>query len=200
MTHTSSGLWADIVAQGTRHSMKASSDNNDFRGWGWLGSLETGLPFSITDNLMLEPQLQYTWQGLSLDDGQDNAGYVKFGHGSAQHVRAGFRLGSHNDMNFGKGTSSRDTLRGSAKHSVRELPVNWWVQPSVIRTFSSRGDMSMGNRAEMSPEAAGIAACLMTYSHHACRTENYAMTVHYYRLRDYALQHPECSAIMRIID
>ncbi|MCB4525352.1 autotransporter domain-containing protein, partial [Escherichia coli] len=76
----------------------ASSDNNDFRarGWGWLGSLETGLPFSITDNLMLEPQLQYTWQGLSLDDGQDNAGYVKFGHGSAQHVRAGFRLGSHN--------------------------------------------------------------------------------------------------------
>ncbi|WP_045150379.1 calcium-binding autotransporter Cah [Escherichia coli] len=149
LTHTSSGLWADIVAQGTRHSMKASSDNNDFRarGWGWLGSLETGLPFSITDNLMLEPQLQYTWQGLSLDDGQDNAGYVKFGHGSAQHVRAGFRLGSHNDMSFGEGTSSRDTLRDSAKHSVGELPVNWWVQPSVIRTFSSRGDMSMGTAA-----------------------------------------------------
>ncbi|MCD4096000.1 calcium-binding autotransporter Cah [Escherichia coli] len=149
LTHTSSGLWADIVAQGTRHSMKASSDNNDFRarGWGWLGSLETGLPFSITDNLMLEPQLQYTWQGLSLDDGQDNAGYVKFGHGSAQHVRAGFRLGSHNDMTFGEGTSSRDTLRDSAKHRVSELPVNWWVQPSVIRTFSSRGDMSMGTAA-----------------------------------------------------
>ncbi|ENS2883805.1 autotransporter adhesin Ag43, partial [Shigella sonnei] len=149
LTHTSSGLWADIVAQGTRHSMKASSDNNDFRarGWGWLGSLETGLPFSITDNLMLEPQLQYTWQGLSLDDGQDNAGYVKFGHGSAQHVRAGFRLGSHNDMNFGKGTSSRAPLRDSAKHSVSELPVNWWVQPSVIRTFSSRGDLSMGTAA-----------------------------------------------------
>ncbi|HDP5214003.1 TPA: autotransporter domain-containing protein, partial [Escherichia coli] len=149
LVHTSSGLWADIVAQGTRHSMKASSDNNDFRarGWGWQGSLETGLPFSITDNLMLEPQLQYTWQGLSLDDGQDNAGYVKFGHGSAQHVRAGFRLGSHNDMTFGEGTSSRDTLRDSAKHSVSELPVNWWVQPSVIRTFSSRGDMSMGTAA-----------------------------------------------------
>ncbi|WP_411696221.1 calcium-binding autotransporter Cah [Escherichia coli] len=149
LTHTSSGLWADIVAQGTRHSMKASSDNNDFRarGRGWLGSLETGLPFSITDNLMLEPRLQYTWQGLSLDDGKDNAGYVKFGHGSAQHVRAGFRLGSHNDMTFGEGTSSRDTLRDSAKHSVSELPVNWWVQPSVIRTFSSRGDMSMGTAA-----------------------------------------------------
>ncbi len=149
LTHTSSGLWADIVALGTRHSMKASTDNNDFRarGWGWLGSLETGLPFSITDNLMLEPQLQYTWQGLSLDDGKDNAGYVKFGHGSTQHVRAGFRLGSHNDMTFGEGTSSRDTLRDSTKHRVSELPVNWWVQPSVIRTFSSRGDMSMGTAA-----------------------------------------------------
>ncbi|MDC8838102.1 autotransporter domain-containing protein, partial [Escherichia coli] len=88
--------------------------------------------------------LQYTWQGLSLDDGKDNAGYVKFGHGSAQHVRAGFRLGSHNDMTFGEGTSSRAPLRDSAKHSVRELPVNWWVQPSVIRTFSSRGDMRVG--------------------------------------------------------
>ncbi len=73
-----------------------------------------------------------------------NAGYVKFGHGSAQHVRAGFRLGSHNDMTFGEGTSSRAPLRDSAKHSVRELPVNWWVQPSVIRTFSSRGDMRVG--------------------------------------------------------
>ena len=30
---------------------------------------------------------------------------------------------------------------------MRELPVNWWVQPSVIRTFSSRGDMSMGTAA-----------------------------------------------------
>ncbi len=35
---------------------------------------------------MLEPQLQYTWHGLSLDDGQDNAGYLKFGYRSAQPV------------------------------------------------------------------------------------------------------------------
>lgn len=123
-------------------------------------------------------------------------------------------------MTFGEGTSSRDTLRDSTKHRVSELPVNWWVQPSVIwnlYTLNNGGafmapepdddddetwvlfNAMNGNRAEMSPEAAGIAACLMTYSHHACRT-CYAMTVHYYRLRDYALQHPECSAIMRIID
>lgn len=57
-----------------------------------------------------------------------------------------------------------------------------------------------GNGAELTAEAAGIVACLMTYSHHACRTESDAMTEHYYRLRDYALNHPECSAIMHLID
>lgn len=57
-----------------------------------------------------------------------------------------------------------------------------------------------GNSAEMRAEAAGIAVCLITYSHHACRTECDAMTVHYYRLRDYTLAHSECSAIMHIID
>ncbi|MGL3101394.1 antirestriction protein [Enterobacter asburiae] len=57
-----------------------------------------------------------------------------------------------------------------------------------------------GNGAEMSAEAAGIAVCLMAYSHHAYRTECDAMTELYYRLRNYALNHEECSAIMRIID
>ncbi|NDO83734.1 hypothetical protein CJP72_24205 [Citrobacter sp. NCU1] len=57
-----------------------------------------------------------------------------------------------------------------------------------------------GNGAELTSEAAGIVACLMGYSHHACRTECDAMTEHYYRLRDYALIHPECSAILAIID
>lgn len=57
-----------------------------------------------------------------------------------------------------------------------------------------------GNGAELSSEAIGIAVCLLAYSHHACRTESDAMTEHYYRLRDYALSHAECRAIMHIID
>lgn len=57
-----------------------------------------------------------------------------------------------------------------------------------------------GNGGELSLEAAGIAVCLMAYSHHACRTECDAMIEHYYRLRDYALNHPECQAIMRLIN
>ncbi|HBL7979331.1 TPA: antirestriction protein [Escherichia coli] len=88
--------------------------------------------------------------------------------------------------------------RGYTKHMLRlrrDGEINGQHVPEIILLNSHDG-----NRAEMSPEAAGIAACLMTYSHHACRTECYAMTVHYYRLRDYALQHPECNAIMCIID
>ncbi|MEG0204138.1 MAG: antirestriction protein [Citrobacter sp.] len=57
-----------------------------------------------------------------------------------------------------------------------------------------------GNGAELTGEAAGIVACLMVYSHHACRTECDAMTEHYYHLRDFVLNHPECSAIMHLID
>lgn len=57
-----------------------------------------------------------------------------------------------------------------------------------------------GNGAELTGEAAGIVACLMAYSHHACRTECDAMIEHYYRLRDFALNHPEYSAIMHLID
>ncbi|SUG62550.1 antirestriction protein [Salmonella enterica subsp. arizonae] len=57
-----------------------------------------------------------------------------------------------------------------------------------------------GNSADMGPEAAGITACLLEYSHHACRTGSDLMTAHYHRLRDYALNHPECSAIMHITD
>lgn len=57
-----------------------------------------------------------------------------------------------------------------------------------------------GNGSELTGEAAEIVSCLMAYSHHACRTESDAMTEHYYRLRDFALNHPECSAIMHLID
>lgn len=57
-----------------------------------------------------------------------------------------------------------------------------------------------GNEAELSTEATGIAVCLMAWSHHACRTNCPVISEHYYRLRDYALAHPECSGIMRLID
>lgn len=57
-----------------------------------------------------------------------------------------------------------------------------------------------GNGGEMSADAAGIAVCLIVYSHHACLTENDDMTTHFYQLREYALHHPESQAIFSLID
>ena len=57
-----------------------------------------------------------------------------------------------------------------------------------------------GNSAILGNEAAGIAVCLLAWNHHAWHTGSDVMCDHFYRLRDYALQHPECSAILQIID
>ncbi|MBA8246819.1 antirestriction protein [Escherichia coli] len=59
---------------------------------------------------------------------------------------------------------------------------------------------SNGNEAILSTEATGIAVSLMAWSHHACRTRSESMSEHYYRLRDYALSHPESRSIMHLID
>lgn len=57
-----------------------------------------------------------------------------------------------------------------------------------------------GNDSELSPEAAGIAVCLITYSLWSFKTESTVLVGYFYRLRDYALQHEECAAIFRLID
>ena len=166
--HQPSGLWTDVVAQGSRHSLKAQSDNNNFdtHGQGWLGSVETGLPLSVSQGLVLEPQLQYVWQGLSLNNGHDDGGYMDFGHGTAQHVRAGLRFGNQSEMAFGQGSSTLPGHGRGMKHSISELPVSWWVRPSVVRTFSSQGNLDMGtatpgSNVTFSPSQDGTSAELL---------------------------------------
>lgn len=74
-----------------------------------------------------------------------------------------------------------------------------FLTPPELESYSLFNQHN-GNEAELSTEATGIAVCLMTWSHHACRTESQVMTEHYYHLLDYALAHPECRGIMRLID
>ncbi|EJD6476261.1 antirestriction protein [Providencia rettgeri] len=57
-----------------------------------------------------------------------------------------------------------------------------------------------GNEANVSCEAAGIAVCLMMYSLWTFQTESDTFVEHFYQLRDYAIQHPESSAIFHLID
>lgn len=74
-----------------------------------------------------------------------------------------------------------------------------YIAPDSEQSWSVYNKLN-GNSAEMSSEAVGIAVCLMNWSHHACRTGSSAMSEHFYRLREFALSHPESIAIMRIID
>lgn len=74
-----------------------------------------------------------------------------------------------------------------------------FIVPGTEQDYALFNELN-GNGATVSREAAGITACLMAYSHHACHTESEAMTNRFYRLREYALQHPESQAIFDLID
>lgn len=53
---------------------------------------------------------------------------------------------------------------------------------------------------DMSPDAAGIVACLFAYSYLANSTGADALVEHFHWLRGYALDHPEASKFMAAID
>lgn len=74
-----------------------------------------------------------------------------------------------------------------------------FLTPPALESYTLFNEHN-GNSAELSTEATGIAVCLMAWSHHACRTHCDAIDEHYYRLRDYALSHPESNGILRMID
>ena len=52
----------------------------------------------------------------------------------------------------------------------------------------------------MSSQAAGITACLFSFSHLSFRIPDEVVTRHYYQLRDFAVEHPEAGAILAAID
>jgi hypothetical protein len=53
---------------------------------------------------------------------------------------------------------------------------------------------------ELSPDAAGIFACLMAFNHYAWRTRDPRFVQLFDDLREYALSHPESDLILRAID
>ncbi|WP_323744466.1 autotransporter domain-containing protein [Pantoea ananatis] len=112
------GLHIDGLLQASRHNLKAASNDDTHLstyGTGWLASAEVGQAFSVSPVLALEPQLQYTLQGLSLNDGQDEAASVSWSDSRRQSVRAGLKLGTPQD--------AKATLA-------------WWVTPSVTQSYS----------------------------------------------------------------
>ncbi|BBV78494.1 antirestriction protein [Klebsiella pneumoniae] len=75
-----------------------------------------------------------------------------------------------------------------------------FIWPNMLETSLRMFNPHNGNEAELSPEAAGIAVCLMAYSIWSFKTESEVLVEYFYQLRDYAIQHPEQAQIFRMID
>ncbi|WP_419894716.1 antirestriction protein [Proteus faecis] len=75
-----------------------------------------------------------------------------------------------------------------------------FIYPDLDHEKLTLFNMHNGNEAVLSPEAAGVAVCLMLYSQWSFRTESEVLVERFYQLRDYAIKHPESSAIFHLID
>lgn len=149
-----SGWWVDTVVQGSRHNMESNpldSAKTKSDGWGYIGSIETGMPFSVGGDIVLEPQLQYQYRMLNLDNINDGFADVDFGNSRSQQVRAGVKIGN----------ASTKQVR-----TEKSVPLNWWVRPAVVQTFGTKGTLDVkalvddGGAASFSPNQDGTAVAL----------------------------------------
>ena len=75
----------------------------------------------------------------------------------------------------------------------------FYMAPNTDKPFHFFCDGN-GFEGEVSADAAGIIACLFTFSHLSFAVENDRLSELFYLLRDYASEHPEASAIFMAID
>jgi len=96
-THVGPGGWyLDAVLQGTSYGGSASTQfaSLDTDGWGFIGSLEGGVPFSrpqLGPGFVIEPQGQILWQKVSFGQRNDGLGEVALGDTTGPSGRIGLR-------------------------------------------------------------------------------------------------------------
>ena len=91
----SSGWYTDAVLMGSVLRLNTSSNNGvsgSADGNAITGSVETGLPFTLSEGLTLEPQAQLVWQRTSLDSLNDGVSDVRWNNGNVWQGRVGTRL------------------------------------------------------------------------------------------------------------
>ena len=96
-THqTAQGWYLDTVVQGTHFtSINADSalgQNLDTNGWGFIASIEGGVPVVFDAGWTVEPQAQMIYQRTSLDRGSDMFGRVYFDETDTFYGRLGARV------------------------------------------------------------------------------------------------------------
>jgi outer membrane autotransporter protein len=96
-THVGPGGWyLDTVLQGTSYGGSASTQfaKLDTDGWGFIASLEGGVPFALPQlgpGFVLEPQGQILWQKVSFRHDYDGLGDVALGDTTGPSGRIGLR-------------------------------------------------------------------------------------------------------------
>jgi len=93
------GAYVDVLGQFTRFdNMRASSTENAelfTRGWGFTGSVETGLKFNLNSNWSLTPQAQITVDSIDIDPTKDAYGEIKFNKDDYARGRLGLMIANH---------------------------------------------------------------------------------------------------------
>jgi outer membrane autotransporter protein len=96
-THVGPGGWyLDTVLQGTSYSGSASTQfaRLDTDGWGFIASLEGGVPFAFPQlgpGFVVEPQGQILWQKVSFRHDYDGLGDVALGDTTGPSGRIGLK-------------------------------------------------------------------------------------------------------------
>ena len=95
-----SGWYTDTVLMGSSLTIDPLSSDGigvTTHGDAMTGSVESGLPIALTNDLTVEPQAQLIWQHLSINDLDDGVSSVSFNSGNTFLARLGVRLQGHFD-------------------------------------------------------------------------------------------------------
>ncbi|MFU0888649.1 autotransporter outer membrane beta-barrel domain-containing protein [Kluyvera sichuanensis] len=126
------GFYLDNILQVSRHRLTTATAQDttmQSRGTGFAASLEGGWPLQVWHSVSIEPQVQYLWQTLDLDDATDRSGTTfSAGDNQLHQVRVGARIGN----------------QAATQDVTDNLPVSFWVKPSLLQSFNSRNEIAVG--------------------------------------------------------
>jgi len=104
-----------------------------------------------------------------------------------------------------------DAVYAFMRHLVPEYKGGFWhfyelsnggayLAPQMGKEKVTVRVLGNGFEGEMTPDAAGITACLFALSHLSFQVQTETISNHFYQLREFALEHAEGRAILRAID
>ncbi|QVQ26822.1 autotransporter outer membrane beta-barrel domain-containing protein [Achromobacter deleyi] len=134
------GWYVDGVVQGTRYDVDNARSpaglNLDTRGFGFAASLETGYPFRLNDEWVLEPQAQLVFQTINLNDANDGAAKIRFSDVDSLRGRLGVRIAR---------TVELEPDRGDKRIATT------WLRASLVNEFLSDPTTQFSSQAGYVP-------------------------------------------------